>query len=693
MSSFQTTTGDGSALTGAEIKTAYESQPDTNEFSDLEQQNLDASVSWNTLALGIIPTPTFSETDDDLKVQVQAAQDRLGANRCLHFALPEGWTEAHYYISGPNYIFSRSLISADKGVVIHSPFTNDTDPYKPRTVGLVTFSEEAPGNVNEYKTERDRNEYTPLDAVAGVLALAVDKAKDDYRKAYLTRDCRPIRFADLGAVASTVDGTGMSIINDAVSWADPDAVGADWQGIEFACCEGSEVEILLGNLTGLSGKVAFGVKAVGTGGSVTVCDTFVLELAGGALKFYNGNTLADTIPLDHVGSQLIQPNGQVRVSVRINEALNSFSAFVNDERVNIPQKLSRIAHSIVFLADQNARPTVSFARAQFVQRSLPAAPRPLKITAIGDSQTRGARTSNEWPALLAATASHLGLGRIEIVNEAISGHRMRSFVAAAADYDFTGQDYVVTAAGVNDCGLSGPSEIGQFQSDIKTWGDKIVAEGAIPVFVVQPMFGYAALNGGPDTTNARYFAQYQNVLKDKCLVEGWIFVDAGQFFGTNYPRAGAFADAGVTPAWYHDNIHPNSAGQIAYMGAVASALIRAEMKPVAGAFCARLPLLNGFTSALENLYGEPRVTKRGGTMSIMGAVAGGGPDTVIADITPEWALCPTQRLYPCSAGGIFEGSAGFKTFTMQLLSNGNISTRSDYPAGVAQAAINHTWEL
>jgi len=658
------------------------------QISDLpppEGQKVPAAI--NTLTYGIVPTAAYSTSDPLQTTVIQAAQSQVGVNGVLHFALPAGWEEAHYNV-GNDYNWARSWISADKGVIIHSPNTSDDAGEKPRLIGRVVFSEESAVTSNAYRTDRGRNDYTPLDAIAGALALTAAKVTDERERCFLTRDARPIRFSSLASVSATVDGAGMSITNPAVLWSDATAAGADWQGMEFACCEGSEVEILLSNSTGTSGLVHFGVKAVGAGGTVTA-DTFQLDLSTSSLKYYNGNTLVQTFTLDHLGMALKGTNGRVRVAIRINKKLNSFSVLLNDRRFNIPASLSRIAHSIIVVADQAARATVKMARALFVERTLATAPDVTKVTFAGDSKWVGARSSNEAPSLVEIFATHMGIGRIEATNISVSGDRLASFVARIDDYDFTGQAIVGTALGVNDFLAAGPGGAGDFETNIQTWGNKIVADGAKPFFIAQSMFGYTALSGGPAGITTYQFAEYQNILKNKCMENGWAFGDASEFFGSNYPRAGAFATSQITPAWMHDIIHDNTAGQIANAQAAISAIMRLILKPVQGALCARLPLQNAFTIGLEAQAGEPRIIRRGSRVELQGIVAGGVASTVLGTLGPDWAQCPRTLPFRCSAGGAF----GFQGYTLDVRADGNIVPRSDYPAGVLQGSIQCDWSV
>jgi lysophospholipase L1-like esterase len=129
-----------------------------------------------------------------------------------------------------------------------------------------------------------------------------------------------------------------------------------------------------------------------------------------------------------------------------------------------------------------------------------------------------------------------------------------------AQFNFTGDDYVLVLLGTND-GAARP--VINFMADLGTIAGKIVADGAVPVFGMFPLWTNAGLPGVTGVTPASP-SQVQR-LRHAIL----------KFCVTNeYPVALVESAFGDSNRWLGDNIHPVEEGMAPIARAFAQALAR-----------------------------------------------------------------------------------------------------------------------
>ncbi|HFT8655573.1 TPA: GDSL-type esterase/lipase family protein [Enterobacter cloacae] len=629
---------------------------------------------------GMIPNKTYSDTQQNIKPMLDKAMAAIGSNGVLNFALPDGWTEAHYLNDYLGQIFTASWISADAGVILHSPFTSDNYGDKPRLASQITFSEIAPSNIagNGTQQQRDANNYALMDAVGAAMGAPYATMLDRFERLFFTTGSRGVRISNLASNGITADATGMTIGTQAVLWTNASAAGTDWQGIELGCSCGSEIDLILRNTSASgSGTVLIGARMLSNYGTAGAVLNYRVNIGSDGVSIYNGNTLARTYTTWHPEDQIQANNGSIRVGLRISADGKGIQLVLNGNPYPIVTS-SNAARSIVVLADQSARASIQFQYCHLRSRDAVPYAKGLKITTLGDSITVGARSSNEWPSILANCGEHVpGLGKLSVDNHySISGLRLNTVVQNISNYDFVGQDYVLVALGVNDCQATGYTGIGVFATNIATLGEKIKADGAIPIFGVPYRYLTKSITGGGgETTNMQDLPLFQSVVRERCAANGYMLAEVGDSFGNNAGVPNGFSSSGFMNSWTHDNLHANTRGQLAIASAFASALSRSICNAAPGCLTQTLTLAGTFTQGNEAVVGLLRCTRRGNTVHIVGSIAGGAANQVVTTL-PSWAS-PAQSFYAiCYASGTTSAIA-----RIEVRQSGDIVTSSDYLAG------------
>jgi lysophospholipase L1-like esterase len=504
----------------------------------------------------------------------------------------------------------------------------------------VVFSEQAPVAANTYRTERGQNLNPLIAGISAGMATAATTIGNQQRKFSFVSDARAVRISNLDTSAFTLDATGMTIVDNQVSWATPASAGADLQGIEFAAAAGAEIECVAHNVSngGATGSFYIGVRAVAANGGTAAARCYKFTIAAGAYQVYSGTTLLQTVIFNNEADRFNDVQGPVRVGIRVGANSRFVQLILNGKNYGEIDLGTAMAHSIFYVADLDGRNTIQFKYAIARNRDMLVAPKPLKIACLGDSITRGARSSNEWPQLLRDFGQHMpGIGQItELNNMAVSGISAATIAADIASYDFTGYDYALVMLGTNDCQSGGNGGLGAFFSNIVIIAQAIADDGAKPVFGVIPTYtGSAETGNGNATTNIAYIPNYQQVIRERILNAGYNVADVDEFFGNNYGFPGSF-DSGLSTSWYNDNIHPNTKGQIAVAAAFAAALSRLAVRPVRGCYVSMIKPGGSFAINGEANHGILRAVLQGNTVDIHGAVSGGAAGQVIGAL-PVWA--------------------------------------------------------
>ncbi|EOY8504095.1 GDSL-type esterase/lipase family protein [Enterobacter cloacae] len=652
---------------------------------------------FDARVFGIRPEATYSGSMTDSAAMFAKAQASVGTNGVIHFPLPDGWTSAHYLIDAAySYNWAQSWISSDPGVVIHNGATNDDEGKKPRLKSDVVFNQTTPTSTSTYTTERGSNSYDLKSGISAAMAAAGLNIHNKEIPISFSEYVRAIRIDNTNLTYSDFS-TGMNITPDQISWSDAAAAGTAWHGVEMAAADGVEIETMIQNRQAISsGIVMAGVRAMtsgstGAGGIVSMRFT----IGDATVRFYNGDNLTKSITQYNAADWINSAdNGAVRVAVRISNNGKSITWLINGSPVYTHNTGSTFVHTIVFAANQAARAGVTFQFAYSRVRDFVQYTKPVRIACLGDSITRGARTSNEWPRLLEAYGEHLpGIGCIRSVdNLAVSGWRSLDIVNNLSNYDFTKYDYVLVLIGTNDCQAVLPTGANNAMSvlatNITTIGNAIVAANpqCIPIF---GMF-YKWTNrdnsgGGNQTFNLQYIANFQSTLRWIVQGNGWDVAFVDDHFGENYGYIGSFPPSGVSPFWTNDNLHPNTHGDIAVAAAFASALSRKISIPGRGAYCRMIPLINGFTKKDEATNGVMKVTKTGNVVTISGAITGGTASTIFGSL-PVWARPEDYRVFSVPTIALPTESAA----RLVVQPDGNMYIGSGYLAGGAYINVTYT---
>ncbi|QHJ79791.1 MAG: hypothetical protein [Caudoviricetes sp.] len=635
---------------------------------------------------GMLPEKVYSPSQQNIKTMLDKAIAAVGPQGVLHFALPDGWSEAHYLNDFMGQNFSGCYISSDyPAVILHSPLTSDNEGQKPRLAGPVFFSNEAPSNTgtNTARDQRDINKYPILASMSSAMAAVVPQFTDRFERLQFLSGARAIRIANLAAAQTiTNDATGMTISNEAVQWSNAASAGTDWQGVELAAAAGSEIDVQLRNLSAAgSGTVLIGARMLnnyGTSGSVFNY-RFVIGTDG--FKFYNGATEVPSggATTWHPEDQIQTVNGSVRAGIRIGPDSMSLQLVLNGRAYPLISGTNKV-RSIVIMADQTARANVRFQYAHHRMRTINTYARGLKICTLGDSISRGARSSNEWPSLVANYGEHFpGVGKVSVDNSmSVVGLRMNTVALNIATYSFVGFDYVMVALGINDCQATGDSGIGVYSAAIDTVANKIKADGAIPIFGTPYRYLTASQTGnGNDTTFQQDLPFFQHTLRERCAANGYLLAEMGDAMGDSAGSLGGFSASGFMNAWTHDNIHANSRGQQGIAATFLAALSRAQGSGATPSMAQLLPLAGTFTSGNETVTGFLRCSRVDNTVHVSGSIAGGTASTGAVFATlPSWAR-PSQSVFTVAYSAA--AAAGF--VHIEVRQSGDLVTSSNYAVG------------
>ncbi len=648
-------------------------------------------IVFDVRLFGARPSATYSASQMDIQDIVRKAQASIGSNSVLNFSMPQGWTEAHYLVNYQGFIWSPTYISADNDrVVLHSPFTSDNLGEKPRLVGTVLFSEESPvggaGANAGTRQYRARNKYELLDPLAASMASASVLPGGRFERAFFNLCSRGIAVTDLGSYVATASTSGMTIGTSAVLWTNATAETAPWQGIEMAASAGAEIDFLL-YTTGASGdQIMVGVRNVAQNGTSGSYVTWRIVVAGNTITLYNGGVAGSTYTFTHPEDILQAATGCVRVGIRVGRDGTSATILLNGRPLPVAA-FSNSVHSFVILASQAARTGLQIQYGHLRQRDYIPYSIPFAVATLGDSITVGARSSTTWPDLLSNCAEHLpGLGRMSVDNSmSVSGLRLRTVVQNIGSYSFVGKNYVLVNLGVNDCQASGLGGIGVFASDIAALANKIIADGAVPIFgAVFRTYSSEITGGGNTVANIQDIPAYVQVLRERCAANGYILAEVNDCMGDNAGAAGGFDANGYMNAWTHDGIHANTKGQLAIASAFAGALSGRVTLAATGSLTQFLVPASGFTLTTEADRGLPRVTRTGNVVALSGAISGGAVSSVAATL-PAWAKPQASQTYIVySRDSSTEG-----TCRVTLRTNRDVVVGSDYKTTATELNITY----
>ncbi|MBQ0361251.1 hypothetical protein J7T10_01725 [Providencia rettgeri] len=642
---------------------------------------LDDSDIYDARIFGIAPSQQYSDTM--INGATQFVKAAVSVNDTIHFALPTGWAEAHYLLNDPYKInFGKCFISADDGVILHIPGTADREGWQPRVKGDVTISELAPNSANTFKTDRGGNDYDLKSAISSAMVSAGIVIGESAHQLKLTECGRVIKVNNFTGASNslyTVSSEGATLSDDALSWSNPSAAGASSAGIEFSSNDGSEVEMLIINKTAIStGEIRVGTRGMIADGTVGVFITMGFSIGSNVVTIRNGDTVTATYTMDQLPSDYINAGKQngVRVGVRTWGNGKKTTFLINGRIIHTHESFSISTHSIVYLANQDARAGIHFQFAYARVRDFINYAVPVSICCLGDSITKGSRATNEWPRLVQHYAEHLpSVGKIERVdNFAISGWNSTEVLNDLVNHDFSKYTHVLIQVGTNDCQGAREADINgamaAYANNITAISNHIKSKNAncTVIFSMFPKWTNKDLSGGgQNTVNLLYTPNFQSTLRWIAQANNRDFVFADDFFGENYGYKGSFTD--ISPFWTNDNIHPNTRGHIALAAAFASGLSKSLSIPSVGSLTQMMLPLNGFALVNEHANGLLSVKKDGNTVEITGAVTAGSAGAIVAKL-PSWALPSRTILAPCLT------NIGVATVKISL--DGNVAVVAGY---------------
>ncbi|WP_322928625.1 GDSL-type esterase/lipase family protein [Providencia huashanensis] len=644
------------------------------------------SESFDARVFGMKPEKEYSDTMMNCATQFVKAASVVTQNGSIHFVLPNGWESAHYLINDPYKIdFGKCWIKADKGVTLHIPGTADREGWQPRVKGDVTISEQAPDNQNTFITKRGCNDYDLKAAIASAMVTAgmsIDHAEFPIKLTESVRAIKVDNFTGNATALYSIFNSGLLLSDDAVSWSDANAAGAASAGIELAASEGSEVEVLVSNKGRATlGVVSVGVRSMTADGSIGSFITLRLAINSNEIKIVNGDTVTATYTMEQLPHDYLHASKQtsVRVGVRTHGNGKKTTFLINGKPLHTHTSYSTSTHSIVCLASQEARSGIHFQFLYSRVRDFINYAVPVSICCLGDSITKGARATNEWPRLIQNYAEHLpGVGKIErLDNFAISGWNSTEVLNDLVNHDFSKYTHVLIQVGTNDCQTANENDISgamaAYANNITAISNHIKSKNAkcTVIFSMFPKWTNKDLSGGgQNTVNLLYTPNFQSTLRWIAQANARDVIFSDDFFGDNYGYKNSFTD--MSPYWTNDNIHPNTRGHIALAAAFASGLSKSLSQPSRGAISQILQLKNNFTLHNEHENGLLKVHKVDNVVTISGAVTAGEVGAVITTL-PAFARPATSFLSPCLT------SIGVAT--VRVDSAGDISVLVGYAKG------------
>lgn len=196
------------------------------------------------------------------------------------------------------------------------------------------------------------------------------------------------------------------------------------------------------------------------------------------------------------------------------------------------------------------------------------------VSLVGDSNTYGAWSATNWADLLPIALHGLpGGGGVQVrQNLAVSGTKAQDWATAGGQYDiaaksFTGDDYVLVMLGTNDGSARATSA---FLADLTYIANKIIADGARPVFGIFPLWTNQAVSGVVGVTPAApsQVQRLRHAELNWCATNG-------------YPVALIEGALGDNIRMLSDNIHVDVRGAAYIAKAFAQAMSRDRVKLIA----------------------------------------------------------------------------------------------------------------
>ena len=183
----------------------------------------------------------------------------------------------------------------------------------------------------------------------------------------------------------------------------------------------------------------------------------------------------------------------------------------------------------------------------------------MNILLCGDSIMNGAwNTLKNEDILKVMLTNNYGFGHVNVENKSVDGIDSTTLKNAINDYSLTKYDYVVILIGTND--QQGNTDTNVYATNIKAIGDSIKNGGAIPVFIIPPIYTTSTVTGiGVTTSNYNKHSAYTQTLKNTCIENGYLLANGRRRIQDNL-------------SFLNDNLHVNENGMIGIFTEVAKVI-------------------------------------------------------------------------------------------------------------------------
>lgn len=363
----------------------------------------------------------------------------------------------------------------------------------------------------------------------------------------------------------------------------------------------------------------------------------------------------------------------VLISTRIVKA-NVIEFYVNGtltDTVTLPFDISTVGFGMNFVnAPSSGVNTIIWGKITYGKVEKANVGRPLKAIGFGDSITFGEGAISWADYLPKLVEGQRGIGKLDIVNRAVSGHRSDQQLALMQAEDLSAYDVVLILVGTNDIQQS--VSVATFSGYVQSMIDLAKANGRKVILGIPPMWISQGLTGtGFASANFDNGAQHRAELLKLAAVNGCLVADTMSEIG----RIGADNHL----ATLRDNLHPNTFGEILLSRCFARSLVSAFSEDVGGGSSASLIDTTTYNLSLQNgwvafggVYAEPRYYKDfGGSVRVEGLIKSGTttsgtvvatlpvgyrPDKTLMFFTGTSAGAATVEVHP---GGNIVASGGF----------------------------------
>lgn len=495
---------------------------------------------------------------DDWAVFV-SARTLAGAGGVVHFPARRGAASTTYYLAGSVPNLSGTHISTDQGVTLRF----DSSHAELKDWGATT-----PFIVQDIAQGTTRRKEPLLPAsLAAIQTANLTTEAADVRPVDLTGWTR--RAVASGGYAPYTPGTPASVVvANQASWSS--AFSDTIEGVSVPVTVGQYYECLA-ETTGTSGTSWAGPMFLSADGHVVAMR---FQTGSSSIDVLGSTSFAAAATITGVPAQYRLPatSGGVILGIKV-RSLRTADIYANGRRLHTITFLKDL-HDVGFAVNNTESNLKTLSEVvTYGTGYVPPNTRQIIVSAVGDSILYEAWASPGWSDLLRVAMHGLpGGGDVTVrANYAIGGTAAQNWATPGsqwdiAQYDFTPDDYVLVMLGTNDGqGLRGKAA---YIADMTTITAKIVADGAIPVIGIFPIWVDAATSGVTGATTANY----TRAARLRAALLRWAVT-------TGYPYALVSPGIGEAWHWYADNIHPEAAGHAAIARAFAQGIARHSTPP------------------------------------------------------------------------------------------------------------------